>query len=791
MAVIAMGKWGGRELNYASDIDALFVYRTPSEPGQTADRARRVAEAFISILGSDDDGAYRVDADLRPEGRRGALVRSLDSYREYWERWAGTWELQSLIKARPVAGDPGLGREFMEAAGASAFPEDLGAEAVNQVRSMKARAEALAARKAPSVEIKRGAGGIRDIEFAVQLLQLVHGRSDTALRVGNTLAALSALGDGGYVRPDDTAALAGAYVWLREVEHRLQLFDLRRTHSIPDDPARRERIAKAMGHRDRSGLTAVAAFDAELTACRAQVRTIHERLFFRPLLETFAGSPAVHLTDEESARRLAALGFLDAASARRAFSDLTGGLSRRSGLMQQMLPLMLDWLSESPDPDLGLNQLRLLVAGATDNAVVVAALRDKPVAAERLCTLLGTSRLLGRLIDRVPAFLSRLGDDNRLESPPTPGSLLAEALGLVEARDDAGARVAALRQFARGHLLWIAASDLISGIGPRPVGRRLSDVCDALAAAALESARRDIAADGVEPPPMAMVALGKWGGREMNYGSDLDALLVHLPGTEPEIRAAHRVAERTVTLLGDFCGDGPGRGVDLGLRPEGRAGAATRSTDSYEEYYRRWAGTWERQALLRARVVAGAKAPGEAFAELATRVAFEPGFGPEETRRVREMKSRIERERIPVGEDPDYHVKLGRGAMADVEWSVQLLQLRHGAGDPGLRLPGTMAALQSLVAGAHLDTGDGTILAHAYELCAAVRNRLFLQAGRPRDSLPSDPGEVTRLARSLGYEGDPRAQLREDYRRATRRSRRVVQRVFYGLPGNQGRDSGS
>jgi len=784
IAVIAMGKWGGRELNYASDIDALFVYRSPDEDGTgAAAYAKRVAETFITLLGGHGDGpAFLVDADLRPEGRMGPLARSLDSFRAYWERWAETWELQAMLKARPAAGDSDLGTGFVTAAEPFVFPETLGADAVREVRSMKARAEVLASGGGPAVEIKRGVGGIRDVEWAAQLLQLVHGRSDPGLRGANTLEALAVLGEGGYVRPDDAETLATAYHWLRDVEHRLQLFDLRQTHTLPADPSGRERVAKAMGYRDEADRPAVEAFDEDLVSKRAAVRTIHERLFYRPLLEAFAESPAIRLTEEGAARQLAALGFLDAEAARRAFTDLTGGLSRRNRLMQQMLPLMLDWLSEAPDPDLGLSQLRLLVTNTTDNTELIAAMRDNPVAAERLCTLLGTSRLLGRLIDRVPASLVRLGDDQALGEFPGTGALTEDALSLVAIRSNREERVAALRRFAQGHLLWTAGADLIGGLGHREVGLRLTAVGDALAAAALQIAVEETPAGDAPPPPMALIGMGKWGGGELNYASDLDGLLVHGPGDDRATATAIEVAERFVSIIDAVAADGPGRGIDLGLRPEGRRGPLTRSLDSYRAYYDRWAETWEFQALLRARPVAGDDSTAAAFMEMAGPPPHRAAFGDEEAGAVRAMKARIEHERIPPGDDPDFHMKLGRGGMADVEWTVQLLQLRHGAGVSGERQPSTLDALDHLIDAGHLNGGDGEILRAAYAFCATVRNRLYLQAGRARDSLPSDPIEITRLARSLGYDRDPRASLREDYRRVTRRARRVMERVFYGSP---------
>jgi glutamate-ammonia-ligase adenylyltransferase len=778
-AVVAMGKWGGRELNYASDIDVMFVHGD-SMPG---DLARVVAAGFIDVLAghAEDEAAYRVDADLRPEGRSGPLARSLGSFRAYWERWAEPWELQALIKARPVAGDARLGEEFLAAAAPFVYPETLSDDAIRRLRDMKVRAESLAERTGGAVELKRGVGGIRDVEFSVQLLQLVHGRSDSDLRLRGTLEALRALGEYGYVRSDDVDGLGAAYRWLRDVEHRLQLFDLRQIHELPAGAADRERVAKAMGYRDEPGDEAAARFERDLVHHRATVRTIHERLFYRPLLEVFAAASAGRLTEVEAARRLAALGFRDVDAARRSFEDLTTGLSRRSRLMQQLLPLMLDWLSQAPNPDLGLAQLRLLVAGSEDHSELVSALRDNPVAAERLCTILGTSRLLGRLLDRIPPFLNVLGDDAALQAFPDRRATFDEAsrrFGLRPRQEGASE----MRRLMAARLVWIAALDLVGEADAATVGDLLAGTADAVVAATLEAIVGEARRRGADPPPLTVIALGKWGGGELNYASDLDAVVVHDPaGREPSDAAA--AAEEVVAgLLAEFdtaWAAGPAFRLDLGLRPEGKAGPLSRTIEGYRVYWDRWSDVWEIQAMLRARPVAGDLPLGEAFLAAAEPVVYRGDADGSRAGAVRRMKARIEAERIPPHEDPDFNLKLGRGGMSDVEWTVQLLQLRHGGDVPEIRTPGTVTGLAALEAAGLMATSDAAALDAAYRFCARVRNRLYLQAGRQVDALPVDADETTRLARSLGYVSDPRSSLREEYRRVTRRARRVTERMFY------------
>jgi glutamate-ammonia-ligase adenylyltransferase len=286
ISVIGMGKLGGRELNYASDVDILVVH---DGDGHEADRV--VRSVLVTMTTPTADGiVFRTDADLRPEGRAGPLSRTLASYESWYERWARSWEFQALIKARPVAGDAELGAAFLDLTRQFVWPHHLDPDVIREVRAMKARAEdELARRGLREREVKRGRGGIRDIEFAVQLLQLVHGRLDERIRSPNTIVALAQLVEGGYVSAADGESLRASYTFLRHVEHRLQLWDEQQTHTLPADVPARTRLARVMGYRDRPDATAVEAFDADYRSRQATVRAIHERLFFAPLLDTLAG----------------------------------------------------------------------------------------------------------------------------------------------------------------------------------------------------------------------------------------------------------------------------------------------------------------------------------------------------------------------------------------------------------------------------------------------------------------------------------------------------------------------
>jgi glutamate-ammonia-ligase adenylyltransferase len=754
LAVIGMGKLGGRELNYASDVDVMLVTDSKRDPSAVEHSAR----AAIDIARR----CFRVDLNLRPEGRNGALVRTLPSYEAYWERWAEPWEFQALLKARAVGGDKALGDAFDLSAAEHLWSRPFTAESIRAVRAMKARAEADVARRGLSDrELKLGSGGIRDVEFAVQLLQLVHGGADEELRSPTTLTALAELADAGYVARHDADQLTAAYRHLRTVEHRLQLDDEQQVHAIPEDELEQDRLARVLGYSGTVEASAAERFVRDLRHHQSTVRAIHERLWFRPLLEAFAHDGDRILTEEAAAARLAAFGFSDVERTRQAVRELTRGLTRSSRLMQQLLPLLLDWLSASPDPDLGLLGLRNIASGPQRSMELATAFRESPEVAQRLCRLLGTSRTLGQLLRRNPDMIETLGDatEMRLRSRD---ELVEATRATVGWRPDPEERWPALKRFTDREGLRIAAHDVLDLIDVSEVGTALTNLAEATLEAAV---------DVLEPPlPFAVIALGRLGGGELSYASDLDILFVYDGSTPADFTVAERIA---TTLLRDVGGNRPHiYDLDADLRPEGKDGPLARSLDAYHTYFENYAQPWERLAMVRARAVAGDVDLARRFFDVLDPFLWRGELSDEERREIRRIKARVESERIPANEDAQYHLKLGRGSLSDVEFTVQLLQLEHG-----VRSPGTVEALDELHAGGRLDAEDHAVLVEAYRFCERTRNRWFLVNSAPGDTLPPRLEELERLAISLGTTA---RQLRDDYRRVTRRSRRVVERLFYG-----------
>ena len=800
LAVIAMGKCGARELNYASDVDVIFVAGGTGE--ESADvAALRTATALASGLiractqSTPEGPLFPVDANLRPEGRDGPLVRTVASHKAYYERWAKTWEFQALLKARFAVGDAELGAQYLAAVTPLVWQAAQRDGFVADAQAMRRRVVASLPAAEAGRELKLGPGGLRDIEFAVQLLQLVHGRADESLRDPATLRALSALAAGGYVGRADAAAMASAYRFLRRVEHLLQLRQLRRTHRLPEDPRILREIGRALSRMQldpgEAGALARSADPAAALAAQwrqhaSQARQLHEKLFYRPLLDAVARLPgeASRLTPEAARDRLEALGFADPAGALRHIEALSAGMSRKAAMQRTLLPVLLGWLADAPEPDAGLLAFRQVSEALGGSPWYLRLLRDNAVVAQRMARLLASSRYATGLLLRAPAAVAMLGDDAQL-TPRPAAELLAEADSATGRHDNAADAARAVLAIRRRELLRTAAADVLGLSGIEATGEALTTVARVTIAATLRAAVADAErASGPMPTRLAVIAMGRLGGHEMSYSSDADVLFVHdpLPGASDEAatRAAHAVAERVRALL-SRPGPDPALVIDAGLRPEGRQGPLVRTLASYRAYYRRWSVAWEAQALLRAEFVAGDSAVGAAFMAMADDIRYpEGGIDEVAIREIRRIKARMEAERMPRGVEPGLHLKLGPGGLADVEWVAQLLQLRHARAVPDLRTTRTLAALAAASAAGLISAPDVQTLTAGWLLASRIRDAVMLVRGRPSDTLPTSPVDLAVVARVLGYPPDGSQDLVQDWRRSARQARTVMERIFYG-----------
>ncbi|MBO0984802.1 bifunctional [glutamine synthetase] adenylyltransferase/[glutamine synthetase]-adenylyl-L-tyrosine phosphorylase [Rathayibacter sp. SD072] len=782
LAVIGMGKAGASELNYVSDVDVIFVAEGDPERELSNARAIDVATRLAVLLmrGTSalalEPELWEVDPNLRPEGKQGALVRTLESHVTYYDRWAKSWEFQALLKARPLAGDARLGQAYVDAVAPKVWSSASRENFVESVQRMRERVTEHIPQNDVHYQIKLGPGGLRDIEFTVQLLQLVHGQTDDEIHMPGTLLALGALADRGYIGRSAADEFSKDYRALRLLEHRLQLRRLRRTHLMPRDEHELRTLARSTGlARSAEELLVV------WNGIKHRVRGLHERLFYRPLLSAVASLPdgGAELSTGQAEARLAAIGFTDARGALGHIAAMTSGVSRRASIQRHLVPVMLQWFADGADPDYGLLAFRRLSDTLGGTPWFLRMLRDSSGAAKRLTTVLSGSRYVGELLDRIPESAAWLEDDDDLR-PRTAAQLNEEVRAVLARHDTPEAVAAVLRAMRRREVLRTAIGGVLGLSTIEEIARSLTDIISALLSGVLAAVRRSSAHRPGSDLQFAVIGMGRYGGAELGFGSDADVVYVQRPGSgEPrdaQLYAQHLVAE-LVRLTED---SRLPLDLDADLRPEGKNGPLVRSLDSYRAYYARWSLTWEAQALLRARGVAGDAPLIADFAALADGVRYPAEISDRDIREVKRIKARVENERLPQGADPRRHLKLGRGSLSDVEWLVQLLQLEHAHTIPELRTTSTLTALQVAEQAELLTPTDAERLRAAWLLSSRVRSAMTLWSNRTSDVLPTDRMQLEGVARLLEYPAGSATQLEDDYLGVTRRARAVFERCFYG-----------
>ncbi|MEB3967982.1 bifunctional [glutamine synthetase] adenylyltransferase/[glutamine synthetase]-adenylyl-L-tyrosine phosphorylase [Mycobacterium ulcerans] len=782
LAVIAVGKCGARELNYVSDVDVIFV-------AERADPISiRVAGEMMRVASST---FFEVDAGLRPEGRSGELVRTVESHIAYYQRWAKTWEFQALLKARAAVGDAELGQRYLAALMPMVWTACERDDFVAEVQAMRRRVEQLVPADIRGRELKLGTGGLRDVEFVAQLLQLVHGRSDESLHVASTVDALSALGEGGYIGREDAANMIASYEFLRLLEHRLQLQRLKRTHLLPefDDEEAVRWLARAAHIRPDGRHDAAGMLREELKHQNVRVSRLHAKLFYQPLLESIAPAgleiAGRGMTSEAAERQLAALGYEGPQTALKHMAALVNHSGRRARVQSVLLPRLLDWLSYAPDPDGGLLAYRRLSEALAPQSWYLSTLRDKPTVGRRLMHVLGTSAFVPDLLMRAPEVIQNYGDSRTgpklLETEP---AAVARALIASAGRySDPLRAIAAARTLRRRELARIGSADLLGLLEVTEVCRALTSVWVAVLQSALEAMIRANTPEGGRPlARIAVIGMGRLGGSELSYGSDADVMYVCEPAsgvTDAQgVKWSTAVAEQVRAKLGTPSVDPPLE-VDANLRPEGRNGPLVRTLASYGAYYAQWAQAWEIQALLRAHAVAGDAALGQRFLLLVDHTRYPPdGVSAEAVHEIRRIKARVESERLPRGADPNTHTKLGRGGLADIEWTVQLLQLQNAHEIEALHNTSTLESLDAIAEAKLVAEDEVKLLRQAWLTATRARNALVLVRGKPTDQLPGPGRQLNAVAVAAGWHNDDGGEFLDNYLRVTRRAKAVVRKVF-------------
>ncbi len=801
--VLGLGKLGGRELNYSSDIDLIFLYDFEGmtrglRPATHAEFFARLGSELVRLLADHTamGQAYRVDMRLRPEGDRGPLARSLAATLGYYETSGRTWERQALIKCRPIAGDLELGRSFLSAINPFVYRRYLGGAEIHEIKAMKRRIEQRTrSAGTEDVEVKTGRGGIRDVEFVVQFLQLLHGGRYPEVRHANTLIALERLEEVGCLDAEERGLLEETYRFLRKVEHRLQTMFDRQTHQMPVDPEELRTLAIRMGYAPATPWEGRAGpaqrFLADYRARAELNRRILNHLLHDAFREDGGGpaDPVVDLvldpepTPELIASALAPYPFADQPKAYRNLLALAKeeipflSQARCRHFLAAIAPSLLEALGRTPDPDLALTQLEKVSASLGAKAVLWELFSFNPPTLRLFVDLCAISPFLSEILINNPGMIDDLMD-SLVVGRSQPGSAIrAELAELCRGADDLS-RI--LGGFRNKEWVRIGTQDILGKVPIREVTRELADVAEAIVGqvARDQSRRGPGAAPGRRRPAprWAILGLGKLGGRELNYGSDLDLVFV----AESHDPAVAEVARRVLRALGGSEGLGALYAVDARLRPHGASGPLVTTLEGFASYYRTAAQPWERLALTRARVIHSVgdfgREVSSTIRELLTTLPTDP---PALAREVLAMKGRLEASRGPG------NLKRRAGGIVDIEFLVQYLQLVHARDEPKIPRPNFWDALDALRRAGALAAADHRELKGGYDFLRTVESRLRIVHNGSAVELPTEPAELARLAHRLGYdEPDPATALRAEVERHAETTRRLFLKIL-GAPGGE------
>ncbi len=828
--IFGMGKFGGRELNFSSDIDLIYFYS--SEKGKTAGIATpwgevknrihlhqyfcKLAELVTKAIGeaTEDGFVFRVDLRLRPEGDRGEMANSLRGAETYYEGWGQSWERAAMIKARPVAGSIALGERLLKNLEPFVYRKYLDYGMIEDIKLMKQKIDrSLTREREGELNLKLGRGGIREVEFFIQALQLINAGKNPALREKNSLGALDNLHREGLIGDEERRILHDAYIFLRSVEHRIQVVQERQTHNLPTRSDELLTLAR------RSGFADAAAFNHELETHRQGVANIYRDLFYtseeeireevRPeiafMFDAAADPDLVKDLLEEK-------GFKNVEGAYESLRLLRSGpphahlTERTRRLLERIAPLLMQEVADSPEPDMALNNLERFLGALRARGTFFALLAENREIIKVLISLFGTSQFLSRIFIQHPEILDSLVSRSYAVSFKEQQELEDDLQSLLAGAADYEEKLDVLRRFRNEEFLRIALND-IHGHTPQGAGTaQLSFLAEACLKQACNIARDELIPRFGLPfckdrqgrdheAGFAIVGLGKLGGQELNYHSDLDIIFIFegegetrpVEGTDPDRFRLQgnpeyfsRLAQRIISVLTLMTREGFVYQIDTRLRPSGNQGPLVTSLAAYERYHETSAQLWERQALAKARVVCGPAQLAERIEDLNRRFVYERPVPAGLREEIYRLRGRMEAEIAKESKD-HFNIKTGRGGMVDVEFLAQYLQILHGGERPALRQCNTLATLDKLRDEQILDETDHSSLTNGYKFLRRLENRLRLVHDQSINELSGEKGYLVKLARRLGYPDRPRRPdeaFLEDYRRITEKIRTVFDRFL-------------
>jgi len=823
MTVIGMGKLGGCELNFSSDIDIIYFYE--SDKGETAGvgsgsggrKGVISLHAFFNKLGemiskalsqvTEDGFVFRVDVGLRPEGKSGDMAVSLRSAEIYYESWGQSWERTAMLKARPVAGSLALGEELLKILQPFIYRKYLDYNLIEDMKQMKQKIDASLARsREGEINLKLGRGGIREIEFFIQALQLVYAGKNPKLRERNSLCALDTLLTAKLLEEDDHRKLQGAYRFLRSVEHRIQVVQERQTHNLPAKEEEMLALARRSGYLRANGLE---RFRQVLEAHRGHVSVIYGALFnsrdekleqevnpqIQFLLDPKADSDLVkdmlaerHFEDVDRA-------YDNLVSLRR--GPVKANLTERSRrLLEKINPLMIQEIFESPDPDLALTNLERFLTVVATRSSYYALLAENRQTIKLLVSLFGMSEFLSKILINHPELLDSLVARSGSSVVKTKEMMKEDLDALLEQSDYFEDYLNILRRYRNEEFLRIGLNDIHGRLQQGEVTSQLSLLGEVCLAAAYQLAVAELQRFGrpiwqregrATEANLAIIAMGKLGGGELNYHSDLDIIFVydHQGYTDGEKQISNheyfaKLAQKIISILTMQTREGYVYKIDTRLRPSGNAGPLVTSLESFLDYHRSEAQIWERQALTKARVVLGDDRLAGQLHDIIRHTIYGATIDDEGRQEIHRLRMRMENE-LAREKDGNYNIKTGRGGMVDVEFAVQYLQLREGCRSPELRTPSTVVALKEISTLGLLPDGSAQTLLTGYKFLRKLENRLRIINDYSTNDLSGSRTYLNKLARRLGYDPklkNPGAALICDYGETAGKIRDVFDRLF-------------
>ncbi|MGH7908776.1 MAG: bifunctional [glutamate--ammonia ligase]-adenylyl-L-tyrosine phosphorylase/[glutamate--ammonia-ligase] adenylyltransferase, partial [Thermodesulfobacteriota bacterium] len=775
--IIGMGKLGGSELNLSSDIDLIYIYQTNEKPDLFFKIAERITKSLSSV--TEDGFLYRVDIGLRPGGGKSPIALSFDGALEHYFYWGDTWERAALIKARHVAGDMSLGDEFNKEIEPFVYKKNLDYTSVEDLKDMKAKLDRLHKVR----DVKLGKGGIREIEFFVQALQLVNGGAIKELREKNTLMALEKLSERKIIEDEVFQSLSSSYLFLRKVEHAIQLVDELQTHKLPEDSNGLDKLAIRVGFQNKE------EFEKVYNKRTSEVSRIYELLFYEPSKRIEEGGKAFweladfltegNIAQSEAIEDLRRLGFKNPESALELIAALLdpkkGGLTHRGRILtRRVIPAFLGRVITSPDPDAALVNLERFISGIGWRTSIFAVLAENPGLLEVLSRLFSTSGYLSGFLIRHPEYLDVLTLKDVMKRFGSKEEMVEELKKILSEEEEYEGKLDAIRRFKHVETLKLCLRDLNREVDPIYVGNFLSMLAESVLEVGLllagEVLGSTLGRRGT-PEDIIILGMGKLGGMEMSYNSDLDIIFIY-KGDEHEFFS--KLGQKVISILSIPTNEGFAYKIDTDLRPSGRSGTLVTSFEAFKRYHEQSARLWERQALIRARPSAGNIDLGREVMKTIEYIVYKQPLQEDFHEEIYHLRARMEKE-IAREDGVRFNLKTGKGGIVDIEFLIQMLQLKSGFRYEGVRSQNTLEALHGLSEFGLIDERVFITLKDGIYFLKRLENLLRLLHDRSRSELYESDFHKLALELDMNENGE---KLRKIYISKTDEIREIYERYF-------------